>query len=106
MQTSTMDVARTDPTSLISANFYRDARRLTRCGYTAASQSRPSPRGRAWILQARPITNDDFTLSRKLDALPPSLLTGGMISPYRSVATPSGTTGLGAMLALVLIAVI
>ena len=57
------------------------------------------------------LTHDNFTLSEKLEMLPRVLpflvlLIGVMVALYGGFATPSETAGLGALLALVLIAVI
>ncbi len=57
------------------------------------------------------LTHDHFTLSEKLEMLPRVLpflilLIGVMVALYGGFATPSETAGLGALLALVLIAVI
>ena len=57
------------------------------------------------------LANETYTLSQKLEVLPRVLpfvllLTGVMIALYGGYATPSETAGLGAVLALILIAVI
>src|SRR5258708_23028538 len=55
------------------------------------------------------LTRDDYTMSERFDMLPRVLpfvilLTGVMIALYGGFATPSETAGLGALLAMILIA--
>ena len=70
--------------------------------YTREAQPRPG--------QARPCSpNERYTLGQKFAALPRVLpfvllLTGVMVALYGGFATPSETAGLGAILALILIA--